>query len=134
MGFGLGASSDHRAIEARTSEELTHLITHLTNEITWYMHERGLTRADLANRMGVSPGRISQVLSGGENLTMRTLAGLASALDARFEVTLTPQQPMTGAVGPDVIDSEAPSTVGINQSRLDSSLSGDIDARAAYRP
>ncbi|MGH3201158.1 MAG: helix-turn-helix domain-containing protein [Streptosporangiaceae bacterium] len=35
------------------------------------MRERGLTRADLAARMGVSPGRVSQILGGGENLTLR---------------------------------------------------------------
>jgi len=91
MGLRLGVSSGQEATEARIEEELSRLVTQLTNEITWYMRERDLTRADLAARMGVSPGRISQVLSGGENLTLRTLAGLATALDARFEVELTPQ-------------------------------------------
>jgi transcriptional regulator with XRE-family HTH domain len=64
------------------------LVTQLTNEITFHMRERGITRADLAARMGVSPGRVSQILGGGENLTLRTLAALASALDARFDVEL----------------------------------------------
>ena len=45
-------------------------------------------RADLAGRMGVSPGRISQILSGSENLTLRTLAALAVALDGQFELEL----------------------------------------------
>jgi transcriptional regulator with XRE-family HTH domain len=61
----------------------------LTNEITWYMREREITRADLAARMGVSPGRVSQILGGGENLTLRTLAALSAALDARFDVELS---------------------------------------------
>jgi transcriptional regulator with XRE-family HTH domain len=39
--------------------------------------------------MGVSPGRISQILGGGENLTLRTLAALATALDARFDFELS---------------------------------------------
>ena len=88
MGFGLGASPDQRAAEARIDEELHGLITQLTNEINWHMRERGLTRADLAARMGVSPGRVSQILGGGENLTLRTLAALATALDARFGIEL----------------------------------------------
>ncbi len=88
MGFGLGASPDQRAAEVRIDEELHGLITQLTNEINWHMRERGLTRADLAARMGVSPGRVSQILGGGENLTLRTLATLATALDARFGVEL----------------------------------------------
>jgi transcriptional regulator with XRE-family HTH domain len=38
--------------------------------------------------LGVSPGRVSQILGGGENLTLRTLAALATALDARFDFEL----------------------------------------------
>jgi len=53
------------------------------------MRECGLSRAELASRMGVSPGRISQILGGGENLTLRTLAALATALDARFDFELS---------------------------------------------
>ena len=52
------------------------------------MRECGLSRAELASRMGVSPGRISQIL-GGENLTLRTLAALATALDAPFDFELS---------------------------------------------
>lgn len=91
MGLRLGVTSGQQASEARVDEELSLLVTQLMNEINWHMRERGLTRADLASRMGVSPGRVSQVLSGGENLTLRTLASLATALDARFELDLRPQ-------------------------------------------
>jgi transcriptional regulator with XRE-family HTH domain len=94
MSLRLGVSSGQEALEARIDEELSRLITQFTNEITWYMRERDLTRADLANLMGVSPGRISQVLSGGENLTLRTLASLAAALDAHFEVELSSEKPV----------------------------------------
>ena len=89
MGFGLGVSPDQRAADAQIDEEMLALVTQLTNEINWYMRERGLTRADLAARMGVSPGRVSQILGGGENLTLRTLAALSTALDARFDVELS---------------------------------------------
>ena len=91
MVFGRGRDQqrpDHRAIEAKVDEEMHGLVTQLTNEVTFHMRERGITRADLAARMGVSPGRVSQILGGGENLTLRTLAALASALDARFDVEL----------------------------------------------
>jgi len=92
MVFGRGRDQqrpDHRAIEARVDEEMHGLVTQLTNEITFHMRERGITRADLAARMGVSPGRVSQILGGGENLTLRTLAAMASALDARFDFELS---------------------------------------------
>ena len=88
MGFRLGVSPDQRAMEAQIDEEMLALVTQLTNEVNWLMRERGLTRADLAARMGVSPGRVSQILGGGENLTLRTLATLATALDARFGIEL----------------------------------------------
>ena len=89
MGFGLGVSPEQRAAETQIDEELLALVTRLTNDISWYMRERGLTRADLAARMGVSPGRVSQILGGGENLTLRTLAALSTALDARFDIALS---------------------------------------------
>ena len=89
MGLGHGVSPDRRATETQIDEETLALVTRLTNEISWYMRERGLSRAELANRMGVSPGRVSQILSGGENLTLRTLAALSTALDARFGIELT---------------------------------------------
>jgi transcriptional regulator with XRE-family HTH domain len=89
MGSGTGVSPDHRATESQIEDELLALVTQLTNEINWYMRERGLTRADLAARMGVSPGRVSQILGGGENLTLRTLAALSTVLDARFDIELS---------------------------------------------
>jgi transcriptional regulator with XRE-family HTH domain len=89
MGSGTNGSPDHRATEGQIEDAMLALVTQLTNEINWYMRERGLTRADLAARMGVSPGRVSQILGGGENLTLRTLAAMSTALDASFDVELT---------------------------------------------
>ena len=93
MGFRLGVSPDQQVAGDRIDEEMYRLITQLTNEINWLMAERGLTRADLAARMGVSPGRVSQILGGSENLTLRTLAALGAALDARFGLGLASLNP-----------------------------------------
>lgn len=60
------------------------------DEITWYMREHKVSRADLAGAMGVSPGRVSRILSGGERLTPRTLGAVLAALGARLEITLRP--------------------------------------------
>ena len=86
--MGFGRRPDQQAIEAKVDDEMHGLVTQLTNEITFHMRERGISRADLAARMGVSPGRVSQILGGGENLTLRTLAALAAALDAHFDFEL----------------------------------------------
>jgi len=97
MGLSLRASSEQKDMEAQVDEELSRLVTQLTNEITVHLREHGLTRAELAGRMGVSPGRVSQVLSGGENLTLRTLAALSTALDAQFDIQLASAKPAADA-------------------------------------
>ncbi len=58
-----------------------------TASLAGLLAERGMTRKDLADCMGVSPGRVSQILSGGENLTLRSLAAVAESLDARVEIS-----------------------------------------------
>ena len=107
MGFGLRVSPDQRATDSQIDEEMLALVTQLTNEINWLMRERGLTRADLAARMGVSPGRVSQILGGGENLTLRTLAALSTALDARFDIQLGPLKADDAYSSRDTADAEA---------------------------
>jgi antitoxin component HigA of HigAB toxin-antitoxin module len=64
------------------------LVRAFTDEVTWFMKEHKVTRADLAQAMGVSPGRVSQILSGDENLTLRTLSSVAAALGAEIELAL----------------------------------------------
>ena len=96
MGIRTGASLDQGDPDTDNDDEMLDLVTRVTNEVSWYMRERDLTRADLAARMGVSPGRVSQILGGGENLTLRTLHALSKALGARFDVELTEVIPLKG--------------------------------------
>jgi DNA-binding Xre family transcriptional regulator len=70
--------------------ELARLPRDVTTAITWYMKEHQLTKSELARRLGVTPGRVSQILSGDENLTLRTLATVCAALDAHLTVDLVP--------------------------------------------
>jgi transcriptional regulator with XRE-family HTH domain len=69
-------------------DEVGGLAQNVVDEITWYMREHKISRADLAASMGVSAGRVSQILSGDENLTLRTLETVVGALGARLEFTL----------------------------------------------
>jgi transcriptional regulator with XRE-family HTH domain len=75
-------------LEAQAEYELARLPREMTTAVTWYMKERGITKRELAERLNVTPGRVSQILSGGENLTLRTLATVCAALDAHFQVDL----------------------------------------------
>jgi hypothetical protein len=63
----------------------------LAAAITWYMSSEGPTevaRTQLAQRLGVTPGRVSQILSGDENLTLNTVAVVCVALGAQLETKL----------------------------------------------
>lgn len=51
-------------------------ITALTEQIAATIEEHGITRQEMAERLGRSKGFVSQVLSGSRNMTLRTLADL----------------------------------------------------------
>ena len=65
------------------------LILDVTEMLTQALETAGMTRADLARRLGRSPGFVSQVFGGGRNLTLRTIADIASALSVRPALTLS---------------------------------------------
>lgn len=50
------------------------------------MHANCVTQKELANRLGLTPARVSQMLSGGSsNLTLKSIANIAHALGEDFE-------------------------------------------------
>ena len=65
------------------------LIQDAAEAVSVVMQEEGISKAQLAKRMGRTKGFITQLLSGGRNLTLRTLAGLADALEARVTITVS---------------------------------------------
>ncbi|MCR4330833.1 MAG: helix-turn-helix domain-containing protein, partial [Patescibacteria group bacterium] len=52
----------------------------VTEDILVAMEDCGVTKAELANRLGKSKARISQLLSGDTNMTIGTLSDIAFAL------------------------------------------------------
>lgn len=84
-----------------------------TASLAGLLAERGMSRKDLADRMGVSPGRVSQILSGGENLTLKSLAAVADSLGARVEITFAepsgaPSAPSPSPAAPLPVTTGAP--------------------------
>ena len=71
------------------------LILEATEAVIALLDEQGISRQELARRLGKSKGFVSQLLSGERNMTLRTLANLGHALDRRFGVVA---QPSTGSV------------------------------------
>jgi DNA-binding Xre family transcriptional regulator len=78
--------------QEQVAYEVARLAREATTAITFHLREQGISRTELAARMGVSPGRISQILSGDENLTLQTLSTVCAALGVRFHLELQPAQ------------------------------------------
>lgn len=64
--------------------EQEHLLLDVTELIVELMNERGVSRSELADRLGKTKGHVTQLLSGSRNLTLRTLSDIFVALDFRF--------------------------------------------------
>jgi transcriptional regulator with XRE-family HTH domain len=78
------------AVRPSDHDESGDLARLVVDEITWYMREHKVTRAELAQAMNVSAGRVSQILSGDGNLTLRTLSSVFMALGTEVEFSLRP--------------------------------------------
>jgi transcriptional regulator with XRE-family HTH domain len=74
----------HRIFEQESlSIEATELISTL-------MKERQISKAELAKRIGKSKAFITQLLSGGRNMTLHTFADLAFALGYKVDLHASP--------------------------------------------
>ncbi len=62
----------------------------LTEAIVDRMLELSLSRAGLAERLGVTPARVTNLLRGANNFTIRTLVDLSAALECDLTVSLVP--------------------------------------------
>lgn len=54
------------------------------------MQRLGLTKSQLAERLGTSPAYVTKILGGEANFTLKTMARLARALDASLSVGMSP--------------------------------------------
>jgi transcriptional regulator with XRE-family HTH domain len=64
------------------------LILDATEALARAVRSSGLTQSELAARLGKTKGFVSQILGGGKNLTLRTLADVAGALGCKVEIQL----------------------------------------------
>lgn len=71
------------AAHAGLAEELKSV--DLAANLALLLHHAGKSRADLARTLGWSRARVTQVLSGHENLTVQTIAAVAQALGYTFD-------------------------------------------------
>lgn len=59
----------------------------VTEDILVAMEDLGVTKSELAKRLGKSKARISQLLSGGSNMTIGTLSDIAFELGLSLDKT-----------------------------------------------
>ncbi|GEM_PF-1009922 len=71
-------AEEHKRIYA--SEELTF---NVTEDILIQMEDKGVSKSELAEKLGKTKSHISQLLSGSRNMTLRTLADICFALDVK---------------------------------------------------
>ena len=67
-------------------EEL--LVGEAMENVVALLHSLSITQRELAARLGVTESRVSQIVSGAENLTLHSLAGIGWAMGVRFELDL----------------------------------------------
>lgn len=86
---------DELGLRREVEEELAQIL--IEHKIADLRKRRGLTQATLAKRSGVSQPMIAQIESGKlNNLTLKTLARTARALDASLKIDLVPRTTSVG--------------------------------------
>ena len=71
--------------------ELEWLLLDLEEQICAAMQAKGITRSELAERLGTSRAFVTKLLSSHENLTMKTLVRVANALEMKVELRVRPR-------------------------------------------
>lgn len=66
------------------------LIMEVTETLCELLEKEKISRKELADRLGKSKGFVSQLLNGGRNLTLRTVADILHVLG--YKISLTPQK------------------------------------------
>lgn len=74
----------------RAAVEAECLILDTTELILQIMEDKEITRTELAQRIGRTKGYVSQLLNGNRNMTLRTLATIAYALQHQVRVKAQP--------------------------------------------
>lgn len=87
----MNARSDYETAEARSTKSRRllrqeELILEVTEALAEALASVGIRKAELASRLGKSKGFVTQILAGGRNLTLRTVADVADALGYQIQV------------------------------------------------
>jgi transcriptional regulator with XRE-family HTH domain len=70
-------------------------IVEFTEDLCRLMEEKGLSRADLAKKLGTSRAYVTKLLGGNANFTLATMVKLAFALDGAIHVHIADKHAVT---------------------------------------
>lgn len=83
--------TDYEEFESSTTENRRLLreeefILEVTELLSAMLRKEGISKVELARRLGKTKGFVTQILSGSRNLTLRTVADVADALGYKIEL------------------------------------------------
>lgn len=87
---GKNPSAGHFPKTLSPEAEAVHRKLVITNRLIELMEAQGVSRSELAKRMGVQPSRVTAMLSGTSNLTIDTLVRAGMALGAELHQVFVP--------------------------------------------
>jgi len=83
------------------------------------VHETGMTRAQLAEKLGWKPSRVTKILTGSENLTLRTIHQVCAAIGLEFDMVLRQPGERTVIVGDRQTELLIKTNLGKNRPQLE---------------
>jgi transcriptional regulator with XRE-family HTH domain len=91
-------ASEYDALEASSTSmrfalRRERLLLKVTQALCEALADAGVNQATLARKLAKSESFVSQILAGGRNLTLRTVADVATALDREVSVSLKERNP-----------------------------------------
>lgn len=76
-----GGSLEHLLNERLPPEDMAYFYSmDISGAVYTRMEELGMSKRELAERMGVSPAQITKIIKGNQNMTLKTIAKLECAL------------------------------------------------------
>ena len=123
MSAGNRKATDTEGISPRLAHEEELLLGEAVETVVDLLESHGITQRQLAERLGVGEARVSRILSGRENATLKTLAALGDALGVRFAVVAIPYADRSGTPAAD--DPPPPAWLASQRRRI----AGSAEAR-----
>ena len=81
---------------------LERVLFQVAEEISRLMRDQNMSRAEIAERLGVSRAYVTKILNGNPNLTIKTMLRLAEALGRELSIQFVPKVEMQEATVPQI--------------------------------